>query len=97
MNNLKLLLILLVWNKFESDITIRKQILDVFWKSYNEIKKRNFTFDSSQYAYVPLFEDVIIKLEYFINFSMWVENKTNIVFSITYNDLLSSFEIPTLS
>ena len=89
MNNLKLLLILLVWNKFESDITIRKQILDVFWKSYNEIKKRNFTFDSSQYAYVPLFEDVIIKLEYFINFSMWVENKTNIVSSITYNDLLS--------
>ena len=89
MNNLKLLLILLVWNKFSEDITMRKQILDVFWKSYNDMKSKTLQYESSQYLYVPLFEDVIIKLEYLLNFSMWIENKTNIPSNETYNDLLN--------
>jgi hypothetical protein len=71
LNNLKLLLILFVWDKFEDDINSRKEILNLFWNSYLNLRQP----DSRSFTFVPHFEDIIINLDYIINFSMWIQEK----------------------
>lgn len=86
LNNLKLLLILFVWDKFENDINSRKEILDLFWSSYLKYREP----DSRSYTLVPFFEDIIINLDYVINFSMWIQEKLKKYDSNKlYSDLLT--------
>jgi len=90
LNNIKLLLILFVWDKFQDDISSRKEILEIFWKSY--LKYRDPLYKS--YTLVPYFEDIIINLDYIINFSMWIQNKLekieiNADSNNIYSDLLA--------
>jgi len=86
LNNLKLLLILFVWDKFENDISSRKEILEIFWKSY--LKYRDPLYKS--YTLVSYFEDIIINLDYIINFSMWIQNKLeNIEINTDSNNIYS--------
>jgi hypothetical protein len=73
LNNLKLLLILIVWSKFENDIRSRKLILQIFWESYLKYRQQDY----KSFTWVPYFEDIIINLDYLINFSMWIQNKLN--------------------
>jgi hypothetical protein len=67
LNNLKLLLIILVWENFKGDIINQNLILNVFWQSYKSQK------DSMNYSLVPIFEDTITNYEYMINYSIWIE------------------------
>ena len=93
LNNLKLMLILFVWDYFENDINSRKEILEIFWQSYLKFKENQHS-----YTLVPYFEDIIINLDYLINFSMWIHKKLkNYQIDIDSNqiyDHLSNFSIP---
>jgi hypothetical protein len=87
LNNLKLLLILIVWSKFENDIHSRKLILSIFWESYLKYRQQDY----KRFTWVPYFEDIIINLEYLINFSMWIQGKLSSVQldpNTIYNNLL---------
>ena len=74
MNNLKLLLIILQWEKFNGNIHYQKKLLKVFWESYLHNKDTNYYF-SNKYSYVDYFENIILELDYLINFSLYIENK----------------------
>lgn len=76
LNNLKLILILLVWERFNGDIISQKQLLQVFWKSYLTLKEDSFSNDKSTYTLVPIYEDIIVNLDYLINFTLWIEKNS---------------------
>ncbi len=93
LNNLKLMLILFVWDYFDNDINSRKEILEIFWESYLQYKENQHS-----YTLVPYFEDIIINLDYLINFSMWIHKKLKIyqidIDSNKIYEKLSNFSIP---